>query len=57
MEGMDREEVRAKLYDHFRHRLTVASRAAERYADITDDELVRRRQRGWGDSVSISQVL
>lgn len=25
-------------------------RAAERYADVTPEELMRRRERGWGDT-------
>ncbi|KAI0092397.1 hypothetical protein BDY19DRAFT_924063 [Irpex rosettiformis] len=29
----------------------IEKRAAERYADVTEEDLARRRQRGWGDSV------
>jgi hypothetical protein len=32
--------------------LSLFQRAAERYADITPDELERRRQRGWGEGTA-----
>ena len=57
LERIGREEVRS--YDSPRnisfiaHILKFHSRAAERYADLTPEAYARRRQKGWGDPVSI----
>ena len=53
MEKLGREKVTtffARIY--YQRFLSVSQRAAERYVDITPEELERRRQRGWGEGVA-----
>jgi hypothetical protein len=53
VEKLGREEVTtffARFY--YQKFLSLSQRAAERYVDVTPEELERRRRRGWGEGVA-----
>ncbi len=52
MEELDREEVTSISHIYQNNFLSSFQRAAERYADITPEELERRRRRGWGAGIA-----
>ena len=53
VEKLGREEVTTCLSRIYSQKLlSFFQRAAERYADITPEELERRRRRGWGDGMA-----
>jgi hypothetical protein len=53
VERLGREEVTTCLSRIYSQTfISFFQRAAERYADITPEELERRRRRGWGDGMA-----
>jgi hypothetical protein len=52
VEKLGREEVTFIARTHHEKFLSLFQRAAERYADITPEELEHRRQRGWGEGMA-----
>jgi hypothetical protein len=57
VEELGREEVTFIARIYFEQFLTLFQRAAERYVDVTPEELERRRRRGWGEGIADVRVL
>jgi hypothetical protein len=56
VEELGREEVTFIARIYFEKLLNLFQRAAERYVDVTPEELERRRRRGWGEGIADVRV-
>jgi len=52
VEKLGREEVTSIARIYYEKSLSLFQRAAERYIDVTPEELEHRRQKGWGEGIA-----